>query len=406
MAADWRSCVSGGWDHLQCRGLCGWDGCCCRCPGGRGERHDGGRSSGSSEFAEEVETLLCFLGQCCSVVGPGEVLCDVYTQELGAAHSLHGRTIDGQRSMQRVHSPEVNNNLLRLLHIQREIVVTAPPGQAAHLAPVVCLISVADETHHSRVIRKFNEEVGVVWRCAVMGQQSEEEGAQHTSLGSPCVQCDGAGCVTATRTAWGLPVRKSNSPLHSDVLSPSWTNLWMSCWGMIVLNAELKSMNSNLTYVSCDYDWSTEERVGKLSHFICRILTLLKHKNTIICLQIFKKHAKLTYLFIWKTMLQSVILLWKCTFRPGMSVFVKVCETRPLPVYPIVFRHPGLPVGGKHSVFNFIHRHVSSFLLVSLIWQPVCVSSLRRRGWLKKCLQYFEFGLQYLVQGQSYIQHL
>ncbi len=30
-----------------------------------------------------------------------------------------------------------------------------------------------------------------------MGQQSEEEGAQHTSLGGPCVQCDGAGCVNA-----------------------------------------------------------------------------------------------------------------------------------------------------------------------------------------------------------------
>ncbi len=56
--------------------------------------HDGGRGSGSSEFAEEVETLLCFLGQCCSVVSPGEVLCDVYTQELGAAHSLHSHTID------------------------------------------------------------------------------------------------------------------------------------------------------------------------------------------------------------------------------------------------------------------------------------------------------------------------
>ncbi len=157
--------------------------------------HDGGRGSGSSEFAEEVETLLCFLGQCCSVVGPGEVLCDVHTQELGAAHSLHGRTVDGQRSMLSVHSPEVNNNLLRLLHIQREIVVPAPPGQAAHLAPVVCLISVANETHHSRVIRKLNEKVRVVWRCAVVGQQSEEEGAQHTSLGGPCVQCDGAGCV-------------------------------------------------------------------------------------------------------------------------------------------------------------------------------------------------------------------
>ncbi len=34
--------------------------------------------------------------------------------------------------------------------------------QVAHLAPVVGLISVADETHHNRVIRKFNEEVGLV----------------------------------------------------------------------------------------------------------------------------------------------------------------------------------------------------------------------------------------------------
>ncbi len=81
-----------------------------------------------------------------------------------------------------------------------------------------------------------------------------------------------------------------------------------------------------------------------------------------------------------------------------MSVFVMVCETRPLPVYPIVFRHPGLPVGGKHSVFNFIHRHVCSFLLLLLIWQPVCASNQRRRGRVKKTLQYFEFGLQYLVQ--------
>ncbi len=64
------------------------------------------------------------------------------------------------------------------------------------------------------------------------------------------------------------------------------------------------------------------------------------------------KFQPLTYLFIWKTMLQSVILLWKCAFRDGMSVSVLICITRPLPVYPIVFRHPWLPVGGKYSVFN------------------------------------------------------
>ncbi len=131
---------------------------------------------------------------------------------------------------------------------------------------------------------------------------------------------------------------------------------------------------------------------------VCRILTLLKHKNTIICLQTFKKHVKLTYLFIWKTMLQSVILLWKCAGPARMSVFVMVCETRPLPVYPIVFRHPGLPVAGKHSVFNLIHCHVRSFLLVSLIWQPARAQIWGGEAGEKNRLQYFEFGLQYLVQ--------
>ncbi len=115
---------------------------------------------------------------------------------------------------------------------------------------------------------------------------------------------------------------------------------------------------------------------------VCRILTLLKHKITIICLHIFKKHIKLTHLFIWKTMLQSVILLWKCAFRAAMSVYVLVCEICPLQVYPIVFRHPGLPVGGKH----FLHHHVCSFPLVSLIWQTACASSLRRMDRVKKTL--------------------
>ncbi len=75
-------------------------------------------------------------------------------------------------------------------------------------------------------------------------------------------------------------------------------------------------------------------------------------------------------------------------------MFVMVCETRPL---PIVLRHPRLPVGGKHSAFNLINRQVRSFLLVGLIWQPVSIKSEEEVLGEKK-LQYFEFGLQYLVQ--------
>lgn len=52
----------------------------------------------------------------------------------------------------------------------------ASPGRGAHLTPVDCLIIVVDETHHGCVVCEFDEEVGV-------GQQSEEEGAQHDGAG-------------------------------------------------------------------------------------------------------------------------------------------------------------------------------------------------------------------------------
>ncbi len=54
--------------------------------------------------------------------------------------------------------------------------------------------------------------------------------------------------------------------------------------------------------------WHTEVR--SCYHFkgaVCRILTLLKHKNTVICLQTFRKHVKLTYLF---TGPECLCLLW------------------------------------------------------------------------------------------------
>ncbi len=40
--------------------------------------HDRSQGSGSSQFVEEVEMLLSFLGQCCGAVSPGEV----YTKNL------------------------------------------------------------------------------------------------------------------------------------------------------------------------------------------------------------------------------------------------------------------------------------------------------------------------------------
>ncbi len=53
-----------------------------------------------------------------------------------------------------------------------------------------------------------------------MGQQSEEEGAQHISLGGPCVQCDGAGCVNADPYCLRSPGQKVQQPVAQRRVEP------------------------------------------------------------------------------------------------------------------------------------------------------------------------------------------
>ncbi len=116
-----------------------------------------------------------------------------------------------------------------------------------------------------------------------------------------------------------------------------------------------------------------------------------KKSNTVTALlQIFKKHAKLTHVYLKNNATVDYSPLKMCV--PGQNVSLAHCQFTQL--------YFGLPVCGKYSVFHVIDHCVCSFLLVSLIWQPARASSLRRGGWW---VQYLEFGLQYC---QSYIQHL
>src|SRR4029434_8482874 len=58
-----------------------------------------------------------------------------------------------------------------------------------------------------------------------------------------------------TRTACGLSLRKSRIQLQREVLSASWSSLQISCCGIMVLKAELKSMKSILTCESAFSRW-------------------------------------------------------------------------------------------------------------------------------------------------------
>ncbi len=61
-----------------------------------------------------------------------------------------------------------------------------------------------------------------------------------------------------------------------------------------------------------------------------------KHKNTIIYLQIFRKHAKEQ---AFAAMSECLFLFWS----------VRFCQ---MAIYAVGFQHPGLPVGGKYSIIQ------------------------------------------------------
>jgi hypothetical protein len=78
------------------------------------------------------------------------------------------------------------------------------------------------------------------------GEQGEQEGNKHAPLRGPRVEDQRGRCVVPTLTTWGRPVRKSRIQLQRELFSPRVLSLVMSFEDTMVLNAELKSMNSIL----------------------------------------------------------------------------------------------------------------------------------------------------------------
>ncbi len=73
-----------------------------------------------------VQSLPGFLDLCLDVCSPSQVLGDVYTEVLEAAHPLHRGPTDHKRSVGLLLSlPEVYNQLFGFAHVQRETVVLA-----------------------------------------------------------------------------------------------------------------------------------------------------------------------------------------------------------------------------------------------------------------------------------------
>ena len=66
--------------------------------------------------------------------------------------------------------PVVHDQLLCLAHVEGEVVVLAPHCQISDLLPICCLIIVGEQAYHCCVVSKLNDDVGVMFGHAVMGE--------------------------------------------------------------------------------------------------------------------------------------------------------------------------------------------------------------------------------------------
>ncbi len=121
------------------------------------------------QLTQMVQSLPGFLDLCLDVCSPSQVLGDVYTEVLEAAHPLHRGPTDHKRGVGLLLSlPEVYNQLFGFAHVQRETVVLAPWCESLHLIQVCGLIVVGNEAQNHSIIRKFNDRSGAVWGHAVV----------------------------------------------------------------------------------------------------------------------------------------------------------------------------------------------------------------------------------------------
>ncbi len=113
----------------------------------------------------------------------------MHPQELSAVDSLHCRAVNGLWGVVSEVSPEVHYNLICLPNIEEQVVSAKPFSQLYHFLAVVFFIVLADGTYNCCVISKLDDVVGAELGSAVVGQQCEEQRAEHTALLGTCAQC-------------------------------------------------------------------------------------------------------------------------------------------------------------------------------------------------------------------------
>ena len=81
----------------------------------------------------------------------------MYAEELEALHLLHCDTVDVDRGVLPLLFPEVHDQLLYFVDIEREVIILEPHSQGPHVLPVGCLVIIGNQAYYCCVICKLDD---------------------------------------------------------------------------------------------------------------------------------------------------------------------------------------------------------------------------------------------------------
>ncbi len=125
------------------------------------------------QLSQMVQSLPGFLNLCLNVCSPSQVLGDVYTEVLEAAHPLHRGPTNHKRSV----GPQVS---LPESTISSLVLLTFRERQLSWHHDVS--LSTSNEAQNHSIVRKFDNRSGAVRGHAVMCVERVEQGTQDTTL--------------------------------------------------------------------------------------------------------------------------------------------------------------------------------------------------------------------------------
>ena len=140
-----------------------------------------------AEPPQKIEAALSLLVKDFSVLSPVQFVVDEHPQIFVVSNNVHVMPQDGNLGQWCPGSPQIHHKVFGLCYVELQVVQLTPCDKVVHHSSVLSLLTLADTSNYSRVIRKLLKMARLCLVAEVCGVKGEEERREDSPLWGPGV---------------------------------------------------------------------------------------------------------------------------------------------------------------------------------------------------------------------------